>query len=213
MLPIPEENPTKRPPVVTPLLIAANVAVFLAWQNHVGLQHSVVLAGLVPRELNPISNPGLTHLFTSMFMHGSLWHLLGNMWFLWVFGDNVEDDIGRIRFLGLYLLCGVAAAAAHLALNPNSMVPIIGASGAISGVLGASLVLQPTARVKAIFWFGVIRLPAWFYLLLWIGFQVYAMTQTGKLGYVGVAYGAHVGGFVTGFILAFFKRGENPEAA
>ena len=213
MLPIPEENPTRRPPVVTPLLIAANAAVFLAWQNHVGLQHSVALAGLVPRELNPISNPGLTHLFTSMFMHGSVWHLLGNIWFLWVFGDNVEDDIGRIRFLGLYLLCGVAAAAAHLALNPNSMVPIIGASGAISGVLGASLVLQPAARVKAIFWFGVIRLPAWFYLLLWIGFQVFAMTQAGRPGYVGVAYGAHVGGFVTGFILAFFKRGENPEAA
>jgi membrane associated rhomboid family serine protease len=211
MLPIPEENPTKRPLVVTPLLLAANMVVFLAWQYQVGLHRSVALAGLVPVELNPISHPGVTHLFTSMFMHGSVWHLLGNMWFLWVFGDNVEDDVGRIKFLGLYLFCGVAAAVAHVALNPQSTIPVIGASGAISGVLGAYLVLQPAARVKALFWFGVIRMPAWCYLILWIGFQVYAVTQTGKLGYVGVAYGAHVGGFVTGFILAFFKRGEKQE--
>src|SRR6478609_4390628 len=132
MLPISDENPTKRFPIVTLLVILANLAVFFAWQMRVGLQHSVVMAGLIPTELHPVSLPGVEHLFTSMFMHGGIAHLLGNVWFLWIFGDNVEDEIGRIKFVFFYLLSGVAGAAAHVALNAQSGIPMVGASGAIS---------------------------------------------------------------------------------
>jgi membrane associated rhomboid family serine protease len=210
MLPLSDENPTKRPSVVTPLLIVANMAVFLAWQYRVGVDHSISLGGLRSTELFPFSLSGLTHVFTSMFMHANLWHLMGNMWFLWVFADNVEDEIGRIKFLGLYLFCGAVADAAQFALNPHSSMPSIGASGAISGVLGAYLVLQPKARVRLLSFFYFIRIPVWFYLPVWFGFQFYAMTQTKIMANDHIAYGAHVGGFVTGFMLAFFKR-EQPE--
>src|SRR6187431_624762 len=114
MLPISDENPTKRFPVVTLLLILANLGVFFAWQVQVGLPKSVALAGLVPTELRPISVSGVEHLFTSMFMHGGIAHLLGNMWFLWIFGDNIEDDMGRGRYLLFYLLCGIVASLAHV---------------------------------------------------------------------------------------------------
>src|SRR5688572_13786467 len=142
MLPISDENPTKRFPVVTVLLILANLVVFFAWQVQTGLPRSVALAGLTPTELKPISLPGVEHLFTSMFLHGGIAHLLGNMWFLWIFGDNVEDEIGRIKFVIFYLLSGVAGAAAHVVLGAQSNIPMVGASGAISGVLGAYLVLH-----------------------------------------------------------------------
>lgn len=204
MLPISDENPTKRFPVVTVLLILANLAVFFAWQIKVGLPKSVALAGLVPTELHPISPRGVEHLFTSMFMHGGIAHLLGNMWFLWIFGDNVEDEIGRIKFVFFYLLSGVAGAATHIALNAQSTIPMVGASGAISGVLGAYLVLHPSARVKMLFIIRFIRIPAWCYLLIWIGLQVLALSQANKVAGMGVAYWAHIGGFVAGMFLSIF---------
>jgi membrane associated rhomboid family serine protease len=204
MLPLGDDNPTRRFPVVTVLFIVANLAVFFAWQLKVGLPKSVALAGLVPTELHPITPAGVTHLFTSMFMHGGLAHLLGNLWFLWIFGDNVEDEIGRLKFVLFYLLSGVAGAAAHVALNASSGVPMVGASGAISGVLGAYLVLHPTARVKMLFGLFFLRLPAWIYLLLWTGLQVLALTQASKLAGMGVAYWAHLGGFVAGMFLSIF---------
>jgi len=204
MLPISDENPTKRFPIVTVLLILANLAVFFAWQIKVGLPKSVTLAGLTPTELHPISQPGVMHLFTSMFMHGGLAHLLGNMWFLWIFGDNVEDEIGRIKFMFFYLLSGVAGAAAHVALNAQSNIPMIGASGAISGVLGAYLVLHPSARVKMLFLIRFIRIPAWCYLLIWAGLQGLGLWQASKVAGMGVAYWAHIGGFVSGMFLSIF---------
>lgn len=204
MLPISDENPTKRFPFVTVLLIAANLAVFFAWQMQTGLPRSVALAGLVPTQLHPISLPGVEHLFSSMFMHGGIMHLLGNMWFLWIFGDNVEDEIGRISFLFFYLFSGVAGAAAHVALNVHSQIPMVGASAAISGVLGAYLVLHPKAQVKMFFAFRFIRIPAWFYLLIWVGLQVVSVSQAGKTAGAGVAYWAHLGGFVTGLFFAIF---------
>jgi membrane associated rhomboid family serine protease len=202
MLPISDENPTKRFPVVTVLLIVANLVVFFAWQMKVGLPKSVALVGLVPTELHPISLSGAEHLLTSMFMHGGIAHLLGNMWFLWIFGDNVEDEIGRIQFIILYLLSGVAGAAAHVALNAKSTIPMVGASGAISGVLGAYLVLHPSARVKMLFLIRFIRIPAWSYLLIWIGLQVLGLSQASKTTGLGVAYWAHIGGFVAGLFLS-----------
>lgn len=202
MLPISDENPSKRFPAVTVLLILANLAVFFAWQLRVGLQHSVTLAGLVPTELHPVSLPGVEHLFTSMFMHGGIAHLLGNMWFLWIFGDNVEDEIGRIKFVFFYLLSGVAGAVTHVILNVQAEIPMVDASGAISGVLGAYLVLHPKARVKLLFIIRFIRMPAWCFLLIWIGLQGLGLWQASKVAGMGVAYWAHIGGFGTGLILA-----------
>jgi membrane associated rhomboid family serine protease len=212
MLPISDENPTKRFPVVTVLLILANLAVFFAWQMRIGLPKSVALAGLIPTELHPLSVRGVEHLFTSMFMHGGIAHLLGNMWFLWIFGDNVEDEIGRIKFVIFYLLSGVAGAAAHVALNAQSGIPMVGASGAISGVLGAYLVLHPSARVKMLFIIRFIRIPAWAYLLIWIGLQVLALSQASKIAGMGIAYWAHIGGFVAGMFLSIFVTPrQNPK--
>lgn len=204
MLPISDENPTKRFPVVTVLLILANVAVFFAWQMKVGLPKSVALAGLTPAELKPVSLVGVEHLFTSMFMHGGIAHLLGNLWFLWIFGDNVEDEIGRIKFVILYLLSGIAGAAAHVALFSDAKLPLVGASGAISGVLGAYLVLHPKARVKMFAGLWLFELPAWFYLLLWIGLQVLAITLAKDVAGLRIAYWAHIGGFVAGMFLSIF---------
>ena len=204
MLPLADENPTKRFPAITVLLILANLAVFFLWQIKVGLPKSVALAGLVPTELHPVSSQGVTHLFTSMFMHGGLAHLLGNLWFLWIFGDNVEDEIGRIKFVIFYLLSGVAGAVTHVALNAQSGIPMVGASGAISGVLGAYLVLHPKARVKMFAGLWLFQMPAWGYLLIWIGLQVLAGTQANKLAGMGVAYWAHIGGFGAGMLLLIF---------
>ena len=139
-----------------------------------------------------------------MFLHGGIAHLLGNMWFLWIFGDNVEDEIGRVKFAVFYLLCGVAGAAAHVAVNAQSSIPMVGASGAISGVLGAYLVLHPSARIKMFAGIRFIQLPAWFYLLLWMGLQVVAVSQASKIAGMGIAYWAHIGGFVAGMFLSVF---------
>lgn len=203
MLPISDENPTKRFPIVTVLLILANVTVFFAWQMRTGLPKSVALAGLTPTELHPISFAGVEHLFTSMFLHGGVAHLLGNMWFLWIFGDNVEDEIGRIKFVILYMLSGIAGAAAHVALFADSKTPLV-ASGAISGVLGAYLVLHPKARVKMLAGLWLFELPAWFYLLLWIGLQVIALSLARDVAGLRIAYWAHIGGFVAGMFLSIF---------
>lgn len=204
MLPISDENPTRRFPIVTVLLILANVTVFFAWQMRTGLPKSVALAGLTPTELHPISLAGVEHLFTSMFLHGGVAHLLGNMWFLWIFGDNVEDEIGRIKFVILYMLSGIAGAAAHVALFADSKTPLVGASGAISGVLGAYLVLHPKARVKMLAGLWLFELPAWFYLLLWIGLQVLALSLARDVAGLRIAYWAHIGGFVAGMFLSIF---------
>ncbi len=232
MIPIGDENPTLRTPFVTYLLL---LSLFLVWMfvQGGGFNVEVVAAtvcnlGLVPGEItgrapvgsgvpiaeglacvvdrDPINK--LTPL-TSMFLHGGWGHLLGNAVFLWVFGNNVEDSMGRLRFIVFYLLCGLAAAAAQVMINPASPVPMVGASGAISGVLGGYLVLYPRVHVKILFiwliFIQVIRIPAYLVLLWWIGYQVVLglpqVLAVDRDVSSGVAIFAHIGGFVAGVLL------------
>lgn len=134
-------------------------------------------------------------LLTSMFMHGNLMHIAGNMWFLWIFGDNIEDDLGKLEYIGFYLVCGLIASLAHVFMNMASQVPSLGASGAISGVMGAYLVLHPHRSVTVLLFRFITQVPAWVAVGLWFGFQILNsfIDQTG-----GVAYAAHIGGFIAG---------------
>lgn len=164
----------------------------------------------------PGPNPIYLTVLTAMFMHGGYAHLFGNLLYLWIFGDNVEERIGSVAFLGFYVLCGVAATFAQIALDPDGVLPNLGASGAISGVLGAYLVFFPRNRVHALFFYFVISVPAFIAIGTWILFQFFngvgavVATET-ALG--GVAYGAHIGGFVTGVLAAGLWRLVNPKDA
>ena len=226
MFPLRDDNPTLVTPIITVLLIVANVAVWIYVQG-MGFQQdvlarSVCWLGAIPAELTgqtggyegvelaegvaPCAFGGLTYttVFTSMFLHGGWLHLIANMWFLWLFGNNVEDSMGRFRFLVFYLLTGLAAAGAHVFMAPGSPVPVVGASGAISGVMGAYLVLYPRIRIQTLFIFviflRIIAVPAWLVLVLWFALQVASgYTDPGMVS--GVAVWAHIGGFVAGVLL------------
>jgi membrane associated rhomboid family serine protease len=207
-------------------IIALNVLTWIAVQgagSTVSLARSVCELGLIPGELTGslppgtrfpvgeglvcVTDPGrqVSHLFTSMFMHGSWLHLLGNMWFLWIFGNNVEDSMGRLRFIFFYLLTGLTAAAGQIVTSPGSAIPMVGASGAISGVMGAYLMLYPRVRVFAIvplgFFVTSLALPAWVMLGYWFLIQFVSglVSFGGEVG--GVAFWAHIGGFVAGVVL------------
>lgn len=210
MIPLRDENPTTITPVVTVGLIAANVLVFL-YQMSLGRsgEELVYTFGAVPlalfggESLSPL--PATMTLFTSMFLHGGVMHVGGNMLYLWIFGNNIEDMMGHVRFIVFYLLCGVAAAYAHALSAPSSAVPMIGASGAISGVLGAYLLLFPRAQVLTLiplgFFTRLIHVPAAVVLGFWIVIQFLNGTlSVGQAG-GGVAWFAHVGGFVAGMAL------------
>lgn len=204
MIPLRDINPTRRTPVVTYVLIAANLAVFVyqylllpAGANQLFVEKH----GVIPYYLFSGYGPSLSTPLTSMFLHGGLAHLAGNMWFLHVFGDNVEDMLGHVRYLVFYLLTGVVAVLAHGLIDTQSQIPLVGASGAISGVLGAYIVLHPRARVVTWGFFLLIELPAWFFLLLWFGVQVWSGFGTLGDGRAGVAFFAHIGGFVAGVAL------------
>ena len=210
MIPLSDENRTSRPPVVSYALLGAIVLAFL-WQLQAG-NAAVYAFGLIPARLvhGALLPPQLewapawATVFTSMFLHGGWMHLGGNLLYLWIFGDNVEDALGRGRFVAFYLLCGVAAALVQTVSETTSIVPMIGASGAISGVLGAYLRLFPHAQVRVLvplfIVFYTIRVPAWVVLGLWFLFQLAssAMIQPGQ---GGVAFFAHIGGFLSGLIL------------
>ena len=234
MIPISDENPTLRTPVMTYLLLALIVATWVLVQgaglpdSSAQLAASVCNYGMVPGEITgraPLGfalpmGEGLACVIddyainkftpvTSMFLHGGWMHLLGNALYFWVFGNNVEDSMGRGRFVVFYLVCGLAAAAAHVLVDPASPVPTVGASGAISGVLGAYLILYPRVRVRLLVFLFVfvtiVRVPAWVTLVLWFAYQV--VTGLPELLTVrsevsgGVAVWAHVGGFVAGALL------------
>jgi len=198
---------------VTIALIGANVLVFL-YQISLGFEHGaafVAIFGAVPAQFSgavphavPVLPPGLT-IATSMFLHGGVLHLLGNMVFLWIFGNNVEDATGHLRFLVFYLGCGAAAAAAHIVFHPASNVPMVGASGAISGVLGAYFLLYPHARIVTLVWLGffaqTVQIPAFVFLGFWFLVQSFSWAVGGGGGGGGVAFAAHVGGFVAGLLL------------
>ncbi|MBN1435171.1 rhomboid family intramembrane serine protease [Candidatus Fermentibacterales bacterium] len=155
------------------------------------------------------SLPPLLTLLTSMFLHGGLFHLVGNMWFLWIFGDNVEDLLGRGRFLVFYLACGIAAVLAHVLLNPSSVVPVVGASGAISGLMGAYMRKFPLARVTTLIplflFFQIVRIPAFFFLGIWLLLQVVSIGSD-----AGIAWLAHIGGFLAGFLLIGWMSRRRP---
>jgi len=197
-------------------IISANVLAFF-YELGLGpkLQSFLMVYGLVPVKVTYFGQiPGIelgdvvVPFFTSMFLHGGWFHLIGNMWFLWIFGDNIEDRLGHGCFLLFYLLCGIGASVAHIAFNPESGIPSIGASGAIAGVLGAYMISFPMARVVTLvplfFFLEVLYLPAFLFLFYWFFIQLFngtlaiaLSTQTGG----GVAWWAHVGGFITGVVL------------
>ena len=227
MFPYRDENETVRTPYATYALIALNVGAWLLAQGAgatLPLARSVCELGLIPGELTGSLRPGTAfpmgeglvcltdpgrqtaHVLTSMFLHGSWMHLLGNMWFLWLFGNNVEDAMGRLRFTAFYLLTGVVAAMTQVVLNPQSGVPMVGASGAISGVMGGYLLLYPTVRVFTLvpigFFLMSVALPAWTMLIYWLAIQFLGgMTMVAGARGGGVAFWAHVGGFVAGLVL------------
>ena len=215
MIPLKDDQPTERFPFVTLLLIAVNAYVFIGWQLREGLAESVALAGFIPQELTGHVPGGATHLVTAMFMHGGWMHLIGNMWFLWIFGNNIEDNCGPFRFLAFYLLCGAAATLAYTFFSPQSTVPLVGASGAISGVLGAYLMHHPKAKIRTLVPLGIFPLffnfPAWAFLFVWIGFQILSqfMASLQEGGGDGIAYVAHIGGFIAGLGLIFFFERPN----
>ena len=239
MFPYRDENETQRTPYITLVLIALTSLVWLAIQGAgaaLPLAQSVCELGLIPGELTLSLPPGTafaiaegmvcltdpgrqtSSVVTSMFLHGSWMHLLGNMWFLWLFGNNIEDSMTRPRFVAFYLLCGLAAALAQVLANPASQVPMVGASGAISGVMGAYLVLFPRVRVWTMiplgFFFHSMALPAWVMLIYWAflqlagGMSSLVAEQSG-----GVAFWAHIGGFVAGVVLIkLFERQDRVAA-
>lgn len=192
--------------------IALNIVVFV-YQSQMpagAFQSFVLNYGAVPEEIT--QGQDLQTLFTSMFLHGGWGHLLGNMLFLWIFADNIEATIGNIRFLMFYILGGLAAHAGHILFNLGSGVPTVGASGAISAVMGAYLVMFPRSRIKMLFIFLIIRIPAWIFLGFWIYQQTSYGTQAlqgGQSG--GVAWWAHIGGFAFGVLSGFYYRTMYPK--
>ncbi len=214
MIPLKDDNPISIIPVVNWTVMGLCILVFF-WQLGLGPrgnQEAIFALGVVPAvllqgaRLPPeiaLVPPELT-IYTSMFMHGGWMHLIGNMLYLWIFGDNVEDSMGHARFIVFYLVCGTVAVFAQALPDPQSTIPMIGASGAISGVLGAYLLLHPHARVVVLVPFGflsqVILLPAGIVLALWFGLQLLQSALTPK-GVAGVAFGAHIGGFIAGMAL------------
>jgi membrane associated rhomboid family serine protease len=214
-IPLKDENPTQRFPVVTVVLITLNVLVFL-YQifSPQGLQYSIFRMGAIPYEIThfttisqlPRISPPLT-LLTSLFLHGSFLHLFGNMLYLWIFGNNIEDFLGPFRYILFYLLSGLGASLVHIIFHPSSMIPMIGASGAIAGVLGAYFLLYPGARVITLVFFWILPVPAFFILGLWFVAQVMNIGIGG-----GVAWFAHVGGFLIGVALIriYLKRRRIP---
>jgi membrane associated rhomboid family serine protease len=234
MIPLRDDNPTRITPWVTWAILAANIAVYLLqatggmYSTQTGLEGSLSGWTMVPRELTrgvdlaingETLRPFWLTIFTSMFMHGGLMHILGNMVYLVVFGNNIEDALGHGRFLVFYLACGVLAALAQIFWNPGSPIPTLGASGAIAGVLGAYLLLFPHARVNTLVFLGIfittVRLPALILLGFWIISQFFSHLTGALAGPEGnetggVAYMAHIGGFIAGFVLIKLFGGQPP---
>ena len=235
MFPIRDDQPRYSVPVVNYFVIALNLLVYFCFEVPAQMQGQrafdvlVLHFGLIPEHFTRAIS-GSTHytipgtlltILTSMFLHGDLFHILGNLWFLWIFGDNIEDYLGHFPYLLFYLLCGIAAALTDIALDPSSQLPTIGASGAIAGVMGAYILLYPRAKVLTwvvfiFFWW----IPSWFFLGYWFliqfiaGYQMLAI-QTATAG--GVAWWAHIGGFIWGALIALVlqpvRRGPMVETA
>jgi len=212
MIPLSDDIPTRNFPLITLLAIGANIWIYFEMFFSATVSPELVFNqyGLVPYNL--IHSPVTEYpaIYSSMFIHSGFFHLAGNMLYLWIFGNNIEDVLGKFRFILFYLVCGTIAALGHIATNTDSIIPMIGASGAVSGVLGAYLVLFPFARVKTlifiIIFVTVIRIPALVLLGLWIALQV-LNGMAASDGSAGVAWFAHIGGFLAGMILILPFRG------
>jgi membrane associated rhomboid family serine protease len=210
LIPFKDDNPSASIPFATIIIIALNISFFiLELLSSRDTQYLVYAYGAIPKDIlsfhsdQPI--PAVLTLFTSMFMHGGLLHIGGNMLYFWIFGNNIEDRLGHLRFIFFYLFCGIFAAYAHALSSPNSEMPMIGASGAIAGILGAYVLLFPAARVHTIVFFGffiqVIRIPALIVIGFWAIIQfVSGLITQGILHQGGTAWFAHVGGFLAGLL-------------
>jgi membrane associated rhomboid family serine protease len=235
VIPYHDENETQRTPVITFILIGLCVFAWIFVQGAGAsdtLAASVCNLGLIPGELTGAASPGArfpmgeglvcaldpgmqtTNIITSMFLHGSWMHLIGNMWFLWLFGNNIEDSMTRPRFVAFYLLSGLAAALLQVVFDPGSVIPMVGASGAISGVMGAYLVLYPRIRVFTFvplgFFMTSVALPAWVMLIYWAFLQLIGGFTSIGVKEGGVAFWAHIGGFVAGVVLVkLFARPQD----
>ncbi|UYV39501.1 rhomboid family intramembrane serine protease [Rhodobacteraceae bacterium D3-12] len=216
MFPIRDHNPSGRTPFVTYALIGLNVLIFISYytalfNEPMALNIMFYEWGIVPREISLGS--GYATLLTSMFLHGGIMHLAGNMLFLWIFGDNLEDEMGHIGFLLFYVACGLLAGYGHVLAEPYSDIPTVGASGAIAGVMGGYLLLFPKAKIDIlliiVIYFRIFTIPAWIMLAVWFVLQFSgALTSDANSG--GVAYWAHAGGFIAGLVLTlpfFLRRG------
>lgn len=218
-----------RTPVVTYILIAINVVVWLfelsggerfingysaipfeitRGTDLVGTQSVIVGGQSVSIPMYPGPTPIYLTLLTSMFMHASWMHIIGNMLYLWIFGDNIEDRLGPVKFLLFYLVCGLAAGAAHIVFSASSVIPSLGASGAIAGVLGAYLILFPKKNVRVLMARQIVNMPAFMVLGLWIALQIFSQIGVSGSQSSGVAYLAHIGGFVAGVVLIFLFGGR-----
>ncbi|PIE13531.1 MAG: rhomboid family intramembrane serine protease [Rhodobacterales bacterium] len=208
MYPIRDHNPSGRTPFVTYTLISMNIILFISYLGLFNDPRAIDTFyrqwGILPAQIS--AGYGYETLVTSMFLHGGYMHILGNMLFLWIFGDNMEDEMGHLGFLLFYVAAGIAAGLIHVMFQPDSLVPTVGASGAIAGVMGGYLLLFPRAKVDIllifIIFFKVFTIPAWIMLALWFAIQLFlGVTADPSTG--GVAYWAHAGGFVAGLILTF----------
>ena len=213
MFPIRDHNPSSQTPFVTYALIAVNIGVFLAYFPFLVSPSQefefYTTWGLVPRSI--LGGGSWAGMITAMFLHGGWLHLAGNMLFLLVFGDNLEEELGHLGYLGYYLACGIGAGLVHVWAEPESAVPVVGASGAIAGILGGYLLMYPRAKVDVLFifiiFFRIFPIPAWIVLGLWFGLQVFNGTAAAN---DGVAYWEHIGGFLVGVLLmipAWIGRG------
>jgi membrane associated rhomboid family serine protease len=213
MIPLRDTERSSSPPVITVLLIVVNAVVFMyeLSLDPFSRNHLISVYGVVPDHFRYVS------LVTSMFFHGGWMHIIGNMWFLWIFGDNVEDILGHGQYLLFYLLCGVAAGLAHVMFNPDSNLPTIGASGAIAGVMGAYLVKFPHSRILTLvpifFFLTTFELPAAFVLIYWFVIQLFS--GAGSVAYSnasqgGTAWFAHIGGFLAGIALIYILPTRRP---
>ncbi len=223
MIPLKDDNPTKGKPIVSYGIIGFCILIFLAqtglsetelrdFTYSYGLIPSVLMGiDQLPNDLNRISPIGT--IFTSMFMHGGWMHLIGNMLYLWIFADNIEDDLGTLNFVIFYFVSGIGAAMAQVLVDVNSQIPMIGASGAIGGVLGAYLINYPNAKVLVLIPFGffsqLIKIRALYVLGFWFILQFINSFLTASSSGGGVAYAAHIGGFVTGVVLILFLNKKN----
>ena len=210
MIPYKDDNPTHRFPYVTIGIIISNILIFLLEIiSPPGMEKTVYAYGAVPQyiltfeKFQPI-HPALT-VFTAMFMHGGVFHLGGNMLYLWIFGNNIEDKLGHLRFIIFYVFCGITAAYSHALIDPHSLTPMIGASGAISGILGAYLLLFPRAGVHTLIFLGffvqIVKIPALIVIGFWAIVQfINGLVSTGLVKQGGVAWFAHIGGFITGLL-------------